>query len=888
MPTPRATYRIQLSPGFDFDAAAGIADYLAALGVSHLYASPYMQAAPGSTHGYDVVDPTRVSDDLGGAAGLERMIEALSRHGLGHVLDVVPNHMAATGRENAWWWDLLRHGPASRYARYFDVDWDPPEPKLRDQVLMPVLGDHYGRELEAGRIRVERDGGELTVRYHDHVLPLAPRSLCRVLSEAAARAAEGGDAASEMAFLAGVLARLPEPREANADARASRQRDVDVVDARLAGLVHDEQAAAALDGAVVALNASADALDALLNEQHYRLAYWRTARQELDYRRFFDINSLAALRIEDPLVFDAVHGEVLSLAQRGAVDGIRVDHPDGLRDPAAYFRRLRAASPRAWIVAEKVLMPGEPLRPWSLDGTTGYDVLADLTGVFLDPGGEAPLTELWHAMTGDRRSYGDVAYEARRAILRDVLGADLNRLANIFVGLCEERRRYRDFTRRALRDALEEVAAAFPVYRSYVDDDGKASDQDRAVVERAVADAAAKRPEIDGELLSFLRRVLLGEESEPEARGLRARFQQLTGAVAAKGEEDTAFYRYARFVALNEVGSDPGRWSVPVATFHARSAFRAEAWPGTMTTLSTHDTKRSEDVRARLLVLAEVPERWLDAVDRWRGLAASAWPSDVPPDPAMTYLFFQTAVGAWPIGPDRLGEYMRKAAREARLRTSWTDPDDAYEAALREFVEIALAGPLAGEIERFVARIAGAGRINSLAQKLAQLTSPGVPDIYQGAELWDFSLVDPDNRRPVDFAARRRLLEEVRAAPASEVLAAMHTGGPKLRVVYEALHARQRRPGAFAPGASYEPLEVDGTASRHVLAFVRGSRVATVVPRLPMGLAALGGWRGSTVALPRGRWRNALTGARVSGGRVELRTLLGRFPVALLEREAGP
>ncbi len=888
MPDPRATYRIQLRPDFDFDAAAGVVDYLSALGVSHLYASPYLQAAVGSTHGYDVVDPTRVSEALGGEAGHARLLEALGRAGMGHIVDIVPNHMAAAGRQNAWWWDVLRNGPGSRFAPFFDVDWDPPEPKLRDQVLMPVLGDHYGRELEGGKIRVVRDGGELTVRYHEHALPLSPRSLTRVLRPAAERLArEHGDLSRELGFLASVLARLPEPGTTEDDALEARQRDVAVVDARLASLAEDGAVAGALDAELVALNASPDALDALLDHQNYRLAYWRTARQELDYRRFFDINSLAALRTEDPRVFAAVHGRVLSLVRQGGLDGLRVDHPDGLRDPAHYFQRLRAEAPDAWIVAEKVLMPDEALRPWALDGSTGYEVLADITGVFLEPGGEAPLTELWQAVSGDGRSYGEVAYEARTEILSDLLGADLNRLANLFVGLCEDRRRYRDFTRRALRDALAEVAANFPVYRSYVSENGRADGADRSVIERAVADAEARRPDVDGELLAFLRRILLGEETAPAAGGLRVRFQQLTGAVAAKGEEDTAFYRYNRFVALNDVGLDPGRWGLPVAAFHTRAGLRAEAWPRTMTTLSTHDTKRSADVRARLLVLAEMPARWAEAVQRWWGAATAAWPSGLEPDPGLTYLLLQTAVGAWPIGPDRLRPYMEKAAREAKVRTSWTDPDDSFEAALGSFVDAALAGPLSKEIDGFAARIAGPGRVNSLAQTLVQLTSPGIPDVYQGSELWDLSLVDPDNRRPVDFEARRALLQEVRDASPREVLRHLDRGGPKLRVVHEALQARRRGGAALGTGASYEPLEADGTASRHVLGFVRGGRFAAVVPRLPVGLAALGGWRGTTVVLPEGSWVDAFTGERVQGGEAPVRSLLGRFPVALLEREGG-
>ena len=881
---PRATYRLQLRREFDFDAAAGVAEYLAALGVSHLYASPYLQASPGSAHGYDVVDPTRVNEELGGEAGHARLVASLERAGLGQVLDIVPNHMAITGPENAWWWDVLRNGPASAWAPWFDVDWDPPEPKLRNQVLMPILGDHYGRELEGGAIRIRHDDGAFTIRYHDHVLPVAPRSLADPLAAAAT-----GGSVEELGFLARALGRLPEPGLADAAARETRRRDLETIDRRLAALVASSGAVrAAVDGMVASLNADPDALDELMGAQNYRLAYWRTAGQELDYRRFFDVDSLAALRAEDPAVFEAVHGRVLAWLRDGVADGVRVDHPDGLRRPGEYFERLRAEAPEAWVVAEKILMPGESLRPWPIAGTTGYEALNDITGLFVDPAGEAPFTALWHELSGDDRSFHDVAHEARHDVLRWVLGSDLNRLANIFVQLCETRRRYRDFARRELREALAEVAACFPVYRSYVDEDGRADAEDRRVVERAVDAASSRRPDLDAELLGFLRAILLGEVEEAEARGLRMRFQQLTGPVAAKGEEDTAFYRYLRFAALNEVGGDPARWGLGPGALHARGGERAERWPAAMTALSTHDTKRSEDVRARLLVLSEIPERWAAAVARWRAMNAAHWPSEVEPDPRMEYLLYQTAVGAWPMGADRLASYMEKASREAKLRTSWTDPDPAYDAALDGFVRGALAGEWGREVAAFAGALVGPGRVVSLAQRLVQLTWPGVPDLYQGTELWDLSLVDPDNRRAVDFTARRRLLDRLDAAagdPAA-VLAGMDEGLPKLWVVRQALRVRGERPEAFGAEGGYEPLEVRGAAAAHAFGFVRGGEVAVVVPRLVVRLAREGGWRGTTIRLPAGAWLDVLTGERVPGGQRPAEALLGRFPVALLVRDA--
>jgi (1->4)-alpha-D-glucan 1-alpha-D-glucosylmutase len=889
MPAPRATYRLQLHPGFDFDAAAAVADYLATLGVSHLYASPYLQAAPGSTHGYDVVDPSRVNAELGGEAGHERLCTALGGAGLGQVLDIVPNHMAITGPENRWWEDVLRNGPASAFASFFDVDWDPPESKLRDLVLMPILGDHYGRELEAGAIRLQHEGGVFCIRYHDHVLPVAPRSLAEPLGRASELEAEeaGADALAELGFLARGYGRLPEPSaDLDPEAVAARQRDLEVLDRWLRTLARDHaEVRDRIDRVVEGINADADTLDEMLSAQNYRLAFWRIGGQELDYRRFFDITTLAALRIERPEVFQAVHGRVLDWLRDGVIDGVRIDHPDGLRRPAEYFQRLRDEAPAAWIVAEKILMPDESLRPWPIAGTTGYEALNDVGGLFVDPAGEEPLTRLWQELTGDARSFHDVVYEARQDVLRHVLAADLDRLANVFVQVCERRRRYRDFTRRELREALAEVAAAFPVYRTYVTEAGEATAEDRTEVERAVRGAASRRPDLDGELLDFLRGILLAQVEGDDARALRMRFQQFTGPVAAKGEEDTAFYRYLRFSPLNDVGGDPGRWGLEPAAFHERCRERAASWPTAMTALSTHDAKRSEDVRARLFVLSEIPARWADQVRAWREMNAGHWPADLEPDPRMEYLLYQSAIGAWPIDAGRLSAYMEKASREAKLRTSWTDPDPRYDAALTDFVRRLMDGPWVAEAERFAAAITPPGRVVALAQKLVQLTMPGVPDIYQGTELWDLSLVDPDNRRPVDFDERRRLLGLLgEPGTPARILEGMDSGLPKLWVVQRALRARASHPSAFGEGGGYEPMGARGDTAHHAVGFVRGGDVAVVVPRLVVGLARSGGWRDTEVELPAGEWDNELTGERVPGGWCGVAGILGRFPVALLTR----
>ncbi len=903
MPVPRATYRLQLRPDFGFDDAASLTDYLAALGVSHLYASPYLQAAPGSTHGYDVVDPGRVNEELGGEEGHTRFCDALGRAGLGQVLDIVPNHMAISGPENRWWEDVLRSGPASAFAAYFDVDWDPPESKLRDIVLMPILGDHYGRELEAGRIRLEHELGVFQIRYYDNVLPVAPRSLGEPLVRAASEGeAGGGDdtgeearaALAELGFLARAYGALPEPSaDLEPEAVADRQRDLEVLDRRLQTLARERaEVRDAIDGIVAGLNQDPDALDRVLAHQNYRLAFWRTGGQELDYRRFFDITTLAGLRTERPEVFAAVHHRVLEWLRAGVLDGLRIDHPDGLRRPAEYFQRLRDAAPSAWIVAEKILMPDEELPAWPVDGTTGYEIMTYVGGVFVDPRGEEPFTELWRDLTGDDRSFHEVSYEARKDVLRDVLGSDLRRLANVFVQVCEGTRRFRDYTRRELGHALEEVAASFPVYRSYVTEEGEALEADRAVIGDAVTRAAERRPELDGELLEFLGSILAGDVPGDEARGLRMRFQQFTGPVAAKGEEDTAFYRYLRLSALCEVGGDPGRWGLDPAAFHDRCRTRARDWAAAMNTLSTHDTKRSEDVRARLFALTEIPERWGQLVRRWRTLNADHWAPDVERDPRMEYLFYQSAVGAWPIDADRLVGYMEKASREAKLRTSWTEPDHSYDQALESFVRAVMESEWSDEVERFAAAIGPPGRIVSLSQKLVQLMAPGVPDVYQGTELWDHSLVDPDNRRPVDWEERRRLLARLDelAEPAADpraILAEMQSGLPKLWVVRQALRVRDRYPEAMGRAGGYEALEARGLAAEHVLGFVRGHDVAVVVPRLVIRLARDGGWRDTELELPAGQWTDELTGEEFAGGWVGLDQILRRFPVALLTRRGA-
>ncbi|MGI8627522.1 MAG: malto-oligosyltrehalose synthase [Geodermatophilaceae bacterium] len=600
---PLSTYRLQLNPAFTFDDAAEIVDYLADLGVSHVYLSPILQAAPDSTHGYDVVDPARPSEELGGVEGYARLTAAVSAAGLKQVLDIVPNHMAITGPENRWWWDVLENGPSSLWANHFDVTWDPPEAKLRNTLLMPILGDHYGRVLDRGEITVERDGPVFTIRYFDHRLPVSPRTLETILGPAAA--ATGDD---DLAFLGGAYRRLPPATRTDPAGMAERRRDAGVLREQLRRLLSDRPGlGGAIDESMAALNADIDALDDFLEIQNHRIAFWRTAGRDLDYRRFFDIDTLVGLRVEDPEVFDDTHRQILAWVREGAVDGLRVDHPDGLRDPEGYTRRLSEATGGIWTVVEKILEPGEELpASWPVAGTTGYDRLNIIGGLFIDPAGEEPLTQSYGELTGASTDFAAVQREAKQWTVRELLAADVNRLSDRLVSVCEGRRHQRDRTRHELHDALEELLAAFSVYRTYVQaEDGLVRPSDIHHVEAACATVAERRPDIDSDLLRFFADLVLLRLTEMTAaeREWVMRFQQLTGPAMAKGVEDTTFYRYTPLLALNEVGGDPGRFGVSVAEFHAANAAAQQTWPVTMTTLSTHDTKRSADVRARLCLL---------------------------------------------------------------------------------------------------------------------------------------------------------------------------------------------------------------------------------------------------------------------------------------------
>jgi (1->4)-alpha-D-glucan 1-alpha-D-glucosylmutase len=879
MSTPRATYRVQFHAGFTFDDAAAIVDYLADLGVSHLYCSPFLQAAPGSTHGYDVVDHHRLNAELGGEEAYERLCRALEARGMTQLVDIVPNHMAISGRENAWWWDVLENGPSSRYAGYFDIDWDPPEERMRMRVLVPVLGDHVGRCIDRGEITLVRDGGSFEFRYFDHAFPVSPRSLNDLLKDVGMRVAS-----DTLVRVAIDLGRLPHSLASDRESVEKRHGDKEILRGGLAELCDCEPAiAAAVDEAVAALNGDHDALDELLERQNYRLAFWKVAGQDLDYRRFFDITTLIALRSENLFVFADTHEKIVELIRAGKVSGLRIDHVDGLRDPAAYLHLLDQAAGDTYIVVEKILESDERLPgDWSVEGTTGYDFATRVSALFVDPAGEAPCTEIYAGFVDAAVEYEEAVYENKHLVMREVLAADVRRLVNDLVWVCERHRQHRDHTRLDLSRALREVIAGLDVYRTYVRaGPSQPSAGDVARVEAAVARATERRPDIDPSLFEFLRDLLLKRIDGPQENEFALRFQQLSGPVMAKGVEDTTFYQFNRLVSLNEVGGNPEKFGASVAEFHEVNARMARDWPATLLSSSTHDTKRSEDVRARINLLSEIPQEWGTAVARWAEMN-ERHKSDGMPDRNAEYLLYQVLVGAHPLGVDRAVAFMEKASREAKQHTSWIDPDPAYDEALAGFVRAVLADQaFAADLAAFTEPLVAPGRRTSLAQMLLKLTSPGVPDIYQGTELWDRSLVDPDNRRPVDYDERRRLLEKVRGALAAEVMESPDDGALKLWLTHRTLDVRRRLPECFE-GGSYEPLPAAGGCAANVVAYVRGERVAVIVPRLVMGLR--NGWGDTTVDLPPGRWVDELGGSTADEGPVALGVLLSGFPAALLVR----
>lgn len=928
---PRATGRLQLHKAFTFDDAAAIVPYLARLGISHVYTSPILTARPGSTHGYDIVDHSAINAEFGGEAAFQRMVSVIRAHGMGVIIDIVPNHMGVGGADNAWWLDVLEWGRASPYAGYFDIDWLPPDQALHNRIQAPFLGGPYGKCLDDGDITLRFDTatGKLAAIYGEHVFPITPPTYQIVF----------GDTVD-------TYMQATAPGSHRAVARAAGG----AMQARLAQIAGTVDGAASIAAALARFDPTdADGrgrLHRLLDRQPYRLVWWRAAADEINWRRFFDVTSLAGLRAEIPAVFDATHALILQLYGAGLIDGVRVDHVDGLADPRAYCRKLRrrmetagrrrpASAPAGppYIVVEKILAPHERLpTDWMTDGTTGYDFMDQVGALLHDSGGEKPLADLWCEMTGSEASYEDEERAARRVILRDALASELNGTAAALLRVARDDLATRDYTLTAIRRALVEILVHFPVYRLYAGLAGRPRNDDN-VLAWAISGARRTMRAADHPLLDQINLWLGGESARSLPPGPRrrerlrgiVRFEQLSSPVAAKSMEDTAFYRYGRLLSRNEVGSSPAQFSRSIAAFHAACGERQQKFPGAMLATATHDHKRGSDLRARLAVLSEVPEEWAAAIRRWSRLNAPLrreLDRVVAPDPATELMLYQMLVAGWPPGlastdnagvtdfAERIATWQQKALREAKHHTAWVAPDEAYETACRDFIFKVLdpsrASRVVDEIAEFAARIGPAGAINSLSQSLLHFTCPGVPDLYQGTDRWDFSLVDPDNRRPVDYIVRQAGLDAAKTG-VEEQLSAWHDGQIKQTLMMRALAFRQRHAVLFAEG-HYLPLTVEGPAAGHVLAFARyckqsGPGHATANPTVAIVAVTLQAallaphartlrpstelWTGTDILVPQ-RWStlafaDVLGGAQLAGGkRLAAATVFSSLPVALL------
>jgi (1->4)-alpha-D-glucan 1-alpha-D-glucosylmutase len=876
---PRATYRLQFKREFTFQKAAGILDYLDDLGISDIYASPLLAATPESTHGYDTCCFDKINPNIGRPEDFENFAASLKKRGLGLLLDLVPNHMSAT-LSNPWWFDVLENGRESPWAQFFDIDWRPRNSATQDKVLLPVLEDHYGRVLESGRLRLTFEAGKFFIAYHDRNFPVNRTSL--------------------------PPGALDNPKAVLTECKGTPGNPN-----------------------------SFDNLDALIQRQHYRLAWWRVASEEIDYRRFFDVTEMVALKMELPEVFNETHKLIFEWLNSGKITGLRIDHPDGLWDPKQYLQRLQREEQPVYVVVEKILSGAEQLpEDWPVDGTTGYDFLNRVNGLFVNCGNAVVFDEIYREFTGNDTDFSDIVNISRKRVLDRSFASELNSLAFRLRDIAAQTRNGCDLTLSQSRAALAEIIASFPVYRTYITENSAGvSAQDRDVIQKAVRDGKERAgSSSDFAAFEFIEQILSQDPPHgmERAREFVMKFQQLTGPAMAKGLEDTAFYQFDRLISLNEVGGDPGKFGFTTAEFHEANNATAMRWPRTMLTTGTHDTKRGEDVRARLNVLSEMPDEWRETAMRWSRLNSESKTivgGTPAPDANDEYLLYQTLVGAWPHDagrPDglkqfrsRVAEFMLKAAKEAKIHTNWTEPDTEYEEALQDFIARVLADSgneiFCRDTVRFAQRISFFGRFNSLSQTLLKVTSPGVPDVYQGSELWDLNLVDPDNRRPVDYAVRRKLLTDLKSKFESgqnngtELLAELlrddEPGAVKLFLIWRALNFRKRQPELFEQG-NYAPVSALGEKREHVCAFMRTlseKKIVVVVPRLVFGLtqgvelAPMGAevWRDTVLVLPlalRGCvFRNVLTDKTVAGVErdgslvLEVGEALKTFPVALLE-----
>ncbi len=989
---PLATYRIQVHKDFPFSAVEKLVPYLKELGISDIYASPIFASTPGSMHGYDVTDYREINPELGGPTAFEALTGSLRERGLGLVLDFVPNHMGIAGGSNLWWQDVLENGRTSPYADHFDIDWQPLKPELEDQVLVPVLGDHFGVALERGELKLEYEQGSFTVRYFSTPLPISPPTypliLTQVLDAVTPEFEPEALPILELQSVTGSFERLAPNHATDPEHVAERMREQVVGKHRLQQLADAETGIRrAIDRVVVAINgqpgraATFDALETLLNAQSYRPAYWRVAAEEINYRRFFAINELAAIRQEIPVVFEESHEALFQLLGNGVVRGVRIDHPDGLWDPAGYFRALQqgtllalarkaiesrrgnplddetwdrlkpevestlrsedvdetssaAVEPCLHVLVEKILEPGEQVPDdWLVSGTVGYEFARVVTGLFVDSASRKDLDDFYTRFVGERFRFSNLVYEQKKLIMRVALASEVNVLARTLDRLTEHDRKTRDYTLNSLRRAMREIIACFPVYRTYtVCGSGAVSARDRRYIETAVNEALRRNPAEDQGAFEFIRSALLLEQSADatleqtaETCDFVMKFQQLSGPVMAKGLEDTAFYRFNRLISLNEVGGDPSTFGTSVPEFHQQCLSRARRWPAAMLTSSTHDTKRSEDVRARISAISESPREWRAAVNRWSRMNRrhkTLLHGSLAPDRNDEYHLYQALLGVWPFAPslpddeliERLVTYMIKAVREAQLNSSWINPNDAYETALITFVRgilrLGRRNGFPAEFQKIARPIGRAGALTSLSQQLLKLTAPGVPDIYQGTELWDFSLVDPDNRREVDYDLRISLLEsfssrELGVELVRELLENLRIGAVKLYLTTRTLNHRASDPELYAEG-DYQPVDAEGPLSAHVVAFRRtlsDREIVVVAPRLWRTLlgktdqAPLNEiWNGTTIRLPERdagmEYMDLFTGQTLQtvdakdGSELNMADILAEFPVALLCRNA--
>jgi (1->4)-alpha-D-glucan 1-alpha-D-glucosylmutase len=984
---PVSTYRLQFNAHFRFSDARRIVPYLHALGITDIYASPYFKASPDSLHGYDVLDQNSLNPEIGSEEEYEALVAELQQHGMGQILDIVPNHMCIEGQGNALWMDVLENGPSSPYAGFFDIDWQPVKKELENKILIPILGEQYGSALENGDLRLAFEEGSFFVYYHTHKLPIVPKTYSNILTlcvEDLARDFDEDDPRmQELMSIVTALRHLPPTTEQDPELIAERDREKVVVKRRLWNLYQESEAIREfIDGNVAAFNGtkgdprSFDLLDALLQEQVYRISHWRVATEEINYRRFFDINSLGALRVEDQAVFEHTHRLVFALVEAGKISGLRIDHADGLRDPEEYFKRLQsacfvrmyggadedgrtadegeeeteagvrgkydlaiAAEPNYrpfFIVGEKILIKAEKLpENWQVFGTTGYDFANQVNGLFVDTAHAKVFETLYMHFLQHPIDYQEVAYERKKLVMQVSMSSEINTLGYFLNRISEQNRHTRDFTLNSLIKSIVEVIACFPVYRTYINS-FEVMDRDRQYIESAINRAGRRNPAISTSVFDFIRDVLLlrfpdsmNEGHKPLWLDFVMRFQQITGPIMAKGIEDTAFYVYNRLVSLNEVGGSPERFGITLDAFHGQNIERCRHRPLAMLATSTHDTKRSGDVRARISVLSEIPEQWREAVHRWsrqnRKFKITV-DDKLAPSRNEEYFLYQALVGTWPFCKpwddefaefrSRIREYMLKAIREAKINTSWISPNAQYEEAVMNFIDSILSNSpnniFFNNFFIFQELTSSCGMFNSLSQTLLKITSPGIPDFYQGNELWDFSLVDPDNRRLVDYRMRKDLLDDLMrmestAGPretAREVVASRNDGRIKLHLTRKALNYRREHREVFETG-SYLPLTVEGRCREHVCAFARSagdSSTLVVAPRfcshlirdsggLPLGPEV---WRDTRVIPPSNSaadcYRNIFTGEVLNPEQQDgnlslaLQDILSVYPVALLER----